>query len=182
MNASGCPLHDSTSHHAEGDGLGAVNPEVEEQDVAELRAWFATRRAFDEWDEPKRLVALAVLDERDRDKAELATLRNIRPLEGHDAPCYYCGKPTNSWAANPGQWPIPLCHADEPGVVKRHHIDCVSERLRAHERDHSELVRVHQHLDSLDRRIAAAVTALDEDRPDETPLECFARVRLALTK
>lgn len=50
-------------------------------------------------------------------------------MEGHDEPCYYCGEPCSSVAANPGRWPIPLCHADEPGKVKWHHIGCVSERL-----------------------------------------------------
>lgn len=50
--------------------------------------------------------------------------------EGHDKPCHYCGEPCNSFAANPSLWPIPLCHADEPGVVKWHHIGCVSERLK----------------------------------------------------
>ena len=48
---------------------------------------------------------------------------------GHDARCYYCNEPCNSLAGNPGLWPIPLCHEDEPGVVKYHHIGCVSERL-----------------------------------------------------
>lgn len=49
--------------------------------------------------------------------------------EGHGAPCHYCGEPCNSYAGNPGLWPIPLCHADAPGVVKWHHTSCVSERL-----------------------------------------------------
>ena len=51
-------------------------------------------------------------------------------LQGHDAPCYYCGKPCNSLAGDPGQWPVALCHEDEPGVVKWHHTGCVSDRLR----------------------------------------------------
>jgi hypothetical protein len=49
--------------------------------------------------------------------------------EGHKEPCYYCGEPCNSLHGNPNLWPIPLCHSDEPGVVKYHHTGCVSERL-----------------------------------------------------
>lgn len=49
--------------------------------------------------------------------------------DGHDELCYYCGKPCNALAGNPHEWPIPLCHSDEPGVVKWHHIGCVSQRL-----------------------------------------------------
>ena len=44
-------------------------------------------------------------------------------------PCYYCGKPVDNLSANPSQWGIPLCHSDEPGKVKPHHIGCVSSRL-----------------------------------------------------
>lgn len=50
-------------------------------------------------------------------------------IEGHDQPCYYCKKLCCSYAGNPSMWPIPLCHEDEPGVVKWHHTGCVSERL-----------------------------------------------------
>jgi hypothetical protein len=50
-------------------------------------------------------------------------------LEGNNKPCYYCGKPCNSLAGDPSKWPIPLCHSDDPGKVKWHHIGCVSERL-----------------------------------------------------
>lgn len=49
--------------------------------------------------------------------------------QGHAAPCYYCGEPCDSYAGNPAKWPIPLCHADDPGVVKWHHTGCVSARL-----------------------------------------------------
>ena len=51
------------------------------------------------------------------------------PGQGHDRPCYYCGEKTNGLAGNPGLWPIPLCHADEPGKVKWHHSSCVTDRL-----------------------------------------------------
>jgi hypothetical protein len=52
-----------------------------------------------------------------------------RSTEGHGEACYYCGEKCNSLAFNPGRWPIPLTHPNEPGVVKWHHIRCVSERL-----------------------------------------------------
>lgn len=57
--------------------------------------------------------------------------------EGHDAPCYYCKEPCDSLAGNPGRWPIPLCHRDEPGVVKWHHTGCVAERLIENQPAHS---------------------------------------------
>ena len=50
-------------------------------------------------------------------------------MNGHEQPCYYCRKPCDYWAANPGKWPTPLCHSDEPGKMKWHHADCVSDRL-----------------------------------------------------
>ncbi len=50
-------------------------------------------------------------------------------MQGHNEPCYYCGEPCSSVAGNPGKWPIPLSHRDDPGRVKWHHIGCVSERL-----------------------------------------------------
>ena len=54
-------------------------------------------------------------------------------MEGHNEPCYYCGEQCSSLSALPSRWPIPLCHADEPGKVKWHHIGCVSERLEQNE-------------------------------------------------
>jgi hypothetical protein len=53
--------------------------------------------------------------------------------QGHKQPCYYCGNLCNSLTGRPSLWPIPLCHADEPGLVKWHHIGCVSERLEQNE-------------------------------------------------
>lgn len=58
--------------------------------------------------------------------AELAALREC---DGHNAPCYYCGKPCSSLSAHPNLWPLPLCHEDDPGVMKWHHTSCVHERL-----------------------------------------------------
>ena len=54
--------------------------------------------------------------------------------QGHDAACYYCNKPCNAFAGNPGLWPIPLCHADDPGHVKWHHTECIAQRLEDAER------------------------------------------------
>jgi hypothetical protein len=51
------------------------------------------------------------------------------PHEGHNEPCYYCGEKCNGFAGDPSKWPIPLCHVDDPGRVKWHHIGCVDERL-----------------------------------------------------
>lgn len=65
----------------------------------------------------------------DRD-AEPAT--RDEAANGHDAPCYYCQKPCNALAGNPGLWPVGLPHADEPGVLKWHHQSCVTERLAEH--------------------------------------------------
>lgn len=59
--------------------------------------------------------------------------------KGHDAPCYYCGQPCNTYAGNPGLWPLGFTHEDEPGVVKWHHTGCVQGRLRELERVKAEM-------------------------------------------
>jgi hypothetical protein len=56
---------------------------------------------------------------------ETRKLRERLDLKGHGKPCYYCGKPCNDLAGNPGLWSIPGCHTDDPGRVKWHHIQCV---------------------------------------------------------
>jgi hypothetical protein len=53
----------------------------------------------------------------------------ITEVESHNKSCHYCGAPCDNLAANPGLWAVGLCHADEPGVVKWHHIGCVSAKL-----------------------------------------------------
>lgn len=50
-----------------------------------------------------------------------------------DGDCYYCGKKTNSIAANPSEWCVFLCHKGDSGKVKHHHIGCVIERLNEYE-------------------------------------------------
>jgi hypothetical protein len=52
-----------------------------------------------------------------------------RPPEGHGEQCYYCHEACNSFAGNPGEWPVGLCHPDDPGKLKWHHVGCVSDRL-----------------------------------------------------
>lgn len=54
--------------------------------------------------------------------------------QGHHEPCYYCGDPCNSLAANPGLWPIYGTHPEEPGVVKWHHVSCVFSRCREYDK------------------------------------------------
>jgi hypothetical protein len=48
--------------------------------------------------------------------------------------CYYCGKETDPLAGDPGEWPVMLPHADDPGKAKPHHIKCVLDRLEAFDR------------------------------------------------
>ncbi len=50
-------------------------------------------------------------------------------MQGHNEPCYYCGEPCNGLAGDPGLWPLPFCHRDEPGVMKWHHTRCVTRLL-----------------------------------------------------
>ena len=61
------------------------------------------------------------------DETEKRVRKELGKFDGE--PCYYCGKPISAIAADPGLWGIPLCHADEPGVIKPHHIGCVVDRL-----------------------------------------------------
>ena len=89
--------------------------------------------------------------------------------EGHGLPCYYCGGKCNSLAGNPGRWPIALCHAEEPGVVKWHHTECVSRRL--HERDalRERAEKAEVELDgrpSLSRTFEALRPWINEHDPD----------------
>lgn len=74
----------------------------------------------------ERELTLALAEKEQAERGEVA----IAP-QGHDEPCYYCSKPCNSLAGNPNEWAIPLCHSDDPGKVKWHHIGCVSARLRS---------------------------------------------------
>ena len=71
---------------------------------------------------------LAAANER-ADKAEVEIERLKKRSEGHDKPCFDCGRRTNDLSGDPGQWSIPLCHSGHPGVVQWHHAGCVSNRL-----------------------------------------------------
>ena len=53
----------------------------------------------------------------------------VAAREGHNEPCYYCSQLCNSLAGDPSQWPVALCHRDEPGRVKWHHEGCVMQHL-----------------------------------------------------
>ncbi len=86
----------------------------------------ATLRTIADIDGPGSYFGEA-LDALEASQANLAEER--KPLQGHGEPCYYCGKPVNNLAGNPGLWSVELCHLDAPGRVKRHHVSCVSERL-----------------------------------------------------
>lgn len=59
--------------------------------------------------------------------------------EGHGKPCHYCGEPCSSLAGNPGLWPLPFAHREDPGVVKWHHTHCVTRRL-----DETEQLRLQK--------------------------------------
>ena len=81
------------------------------------------RRTDTRWGDRQRLIA------------EVERLRELAESDdAHGQPCHYCGERINCLAANPNKWGIPLCHADAPGVVKWHHIGCVSERLEENEK------------------------------------------------
>lgn len=43
--------------------------------------------------------------------------------------CAFCGEPCDTLAANPGLWPVRLCHPDGTGIAKNHHHQCVIDRL-----------------------------------------------------
>ena len=92
---------------------------------------------------------------------------------GHGAPCYYCRRPCSRVAADPGEWPIPLCHADEPGVVKWHCTRCVSERLdRAPPPElGAEGLRLSEHGETLLRLCSAALYDLDDHYDDYGELQ-----------
>lgn len=46
-----------------------------------------------------------------------------------DEDCAFCGKPCDKYAANPGLWPVRLCHPDGTGLTRWHHHQCVVDRL-----------------------------------------------------
>jgi hypothetical protein len=68
-------------------------------------------------------------------QAALTAAERVRCVspEGHGEPCYYCGNPCSVLAGDANEWPLPLSHEDNPGVMKWHHTGCVSERIRAAE-------------------------------------------------
>lgn len=75
----------------------------------------------------RQVVEQELVEEIRQLRQELAEA--LQTAGGDNQPCYYCGQACNALHGNPNKWPIPLCHADDPGKTKYHHIGCVSERL-----------------------------------------------------
>ena len=97
---------------------------------------------------PATLAAL-----REREGEELS--------EGHGQPCYYCGKPCNNLTGRCGQWAVGLCHEDEPGVVKWHHDQCVSERLAALTAAQQEAATAKARIERLEAALRNVVEGYD---------------------
>ena len=51
------------------------------------------------------------------------------PDEPRDGVCGFCGILTNSWAANPGEWPLWFPHPGDEGKPRPNHVRCVTTRL-----------------------------------------------------
>src|SRR5262245_42214809 len=75
-------------------------------------------------DDVQRLIEAAFTElKREADDAKIvaAMRRPHQPTEereecdGHDQPCYYCGKPCSVLSGKPSLWPVALCHPEEPG-------------------------------------------------------------------
>ncbi len=76
-----------------------------------------------------RAMKNAALDDLQARQRQDEQIEQIEIGSGHREPCYYCGKPCNNFHGSPSKWAIPLCHRDDPGRVKFHHIGCVSALL-----------------------------------------------------
>lgn len=100
--------------------LATQDARIEELDQENARLELALAKDRDE-------TFINVCAQRDAARARIKELEEAR--EGHGEPCYYCGENCNSLAGSPNKWPIPLCHVDDPGRVKWHHVGCVSARL-----------------------------------------------------
>lgn len=98
----------------------------------------------------------------ERENKQLRAKRTF-PTLGHDEPCYFCGERCNALSGNPSEWPIPLCHEDEPGVAKAHHVGCVSGKL--------------QQLTTTQVRLAEAITKLKEL---STTFRCYLAGAIAM--
>lgn len=81
----------------------------------------------------------------------------------HGQPCYYCGEPIDSFAANPGRWNCgPICHSTDPGRVKAHHAGCVMERFHRVEELEARVLELEEELrfvrEDLDHALKTADT------------------------
>lgn len=103
-------------------------------------------------------------------------LKGLRPAEplsvtqGHDEPCYFCKEKCDSLSANPGRWPIPLCHSDEPGKVKWHHVGCISDRLEELHTLQNRISFLEEaiNIQSSGRRVADSMAAAERKRYEGT--------------
>lgn len=77
------------------------------------------------------ILARLTLAEAERDEARIA-------LWGRGEPCRLCGGACDALAADPGAWPVGLCHSSDPGRTKPHHVRCVSDRMRRAEKAEAE--------------------------------------------
>ena len=66
-------------------------------------------------------------------------LKVIYSRKASDGPCFYCERPTNSLAGDPGQWPLHFSLED--GIAKVFHVECVTERLFCKEHIHECAVK-----------------------------------------
>ena len=55
-----------------------------------------------------------------------AALTQTRHAEAHGVTCHTCDAIINVYAATPSLWPVAMCYAEEPGVVKWTCEGCVS--------------------------------------------------------
>lgn len=80
--------------------------------------------------------------------------------QGHREVCYYCRDLCDATAGDPGEWPVALCHREEPGVVYFHHTRCVYERLS--ENQPALARRLEVATDECDKLCRAAMPFLQE--------------------
>ena len=80
------------------------------------------------------------------EKARKMAMQMYGWSDDHDGNCYWCGERTCGVSAHPGEWPIMLCHEDDPGVSKHHHERCLYERLDRLKNLEAEIKEFYKHL------------------------------------
>lgn len=96
--------------------------------------------------------------------------------EGHGKPCYYCGELCSAIAGNPAKWPIPLCHADEPGVVKWHHEACMMRRLEFYD----TLITALNGLHDVVRQLGGPIESVPRDKAVDAFITTYCNMRQQL--